>query len=177
MEECLSFGSKEYGLCFLMLLFARGMDFLSTWIATPTLLLEANPLARRLRWKWGMAVNILLCVAFAFWPLAAIIISTTSVLVAARNFQLAWLMRSHGEENYRDWFVERLDETSPTLFVFCLLAQTSLTALVGAALAYASRWQQLVPLGIGLGIIGYAAAVMIYTLLAIYRRRRATRQR
>jgi hypothetical protein len=97
--------------------------------------------------------------------------------VAARNFQLAWLMRSHGEENYRDWFVERMDETPPTLFMFCLLAQTSLTALVGVVLAYTSGWQKLVPLGIGLGIVGYAAAVTIYTVMAIYRRRRATRYR
>jgi hypothetical protein len=177
MEEAFAFGSREYALAFGALIFARGMDFLSTWIATPTLLLEANPLARKLRWKWGMVVNIMLCVGFAFLPLAAIIIATTSVLVAARNFQLAWLMRSHGEENYRDWFVERMDETPPTLFMFCLLAQTSLTALVGVVLAYTSGWQKLVPLGIGLGIVGYAAAVTIYTVMAIYRRRRATRYR
>ena len=29
------------------MVFARGMDFLSTWLVTPTLKLEANPLARR----------------------------------------------------------------------------------------------------------------------------------
>ena len=173
MEETLPFGSREYLSFLLVLVFARGMDFLSTWIATPTLLLEANPIARRLRWRGGAIVNVVLCFVFAFWPLAAIIIATTSAMVAARNFQLAWLMRSHGEENYRDWFVQRMDETPPTLFVFCLLAQTSLTALVGGALAYFSDWRQMVPLGIGLGIVGYSMAVMIFTLMAVYRRRRA----
>ena len=29
---------------------ARGLDFLSTWIVTPTLKLEANPLMRRVSW-------------------------------------------------------------------------------------------------------------------------------
>ncbi len=38
--------------------FSRGMDFLSTWIVTPKLQLEANPLMRRLRWG-RMALNIL----------------------------------------------------------------------------------------------------------------------
>ena len=37
---------------------ARGLDFLSTWLVTPTLALEANPLMRRMRWGW-MTVTIL----------------------------------------------------------------------------------------------------------------------
>src|SRR6267142_1701365 len=123
MEESVPFGSHEYNIFFVLLIFARSTDFISTRIATPNLILEANPIARRLRWKWGIPVNLALCVAFARWPLIAIIISTTSVLVAARNFQHAWLMRSHGEDNYRTWFIERMDETPPGLFLFCLLAQ------------------------------------------------------
>ncbi len=177
MEDVVPFGSQQYYGCLALLLFGRGMDFLSTWIATPNLLLEANPLARRLRWRWGIPVNILICIAFAKMPLTAIIIGTTSVLVAARNFQLAWLMRSHGEENYRAWFMERLDETPPGLFLLCLFGQTSLTAGVGAALIMYSKWQEVVPLGIGMGIIGYAAAVMIFTLIALMRYRRFLRNR
>ena len=173
MDEVLRFGSLKYAFYLGVLLFARAMDFLSTWIATPSLLLEGNPVARMLRWKWGIAVNIAFCFAFAFLPLTAIIIATTSVLVAARNFQLAWLMRTHGEENYRNWFVERMEETPPGLFLFCLLAQTSLTAAVGGVLMYFSRWQEMVPLGIGMGIIGYAVAVMLFTLMALWRNRRA----
>src|SRR5262245_5423349 len=107
MDERLAFGSREYCIYLLLLLFSRGMDFLSTWVATPNLVLEANPVARLLRWRWGAAINIMLSVIFAAWPLPAIIICTTSVLVAARNFQNAWVMRTYGEENYRDWFVER----------------------------------------------------------------------
>ena len=37
---------------------ARGLDFLSTWIVTPTLKLEANPLMRRVSWL-RMIVTIL----------------------------------------------------------------------------------------------------------------------
>jgi len=175
MEDTVPFGGREYLGYLSLLLFSRGADFLSTWIATPNLLLEANPIARRLRWKWGITVNLIICAGFALWPLTAIIISTTSVLVAARNFQLAWLMRSHGEENYRNWFVDRLEETPFGLFLFCLLAQTSLTAAVGAALMYFSHWQNLVCLGIGMGIVGYALAVTIYTLTALWRNRRLMR--
>jgi hypothetical protein len=175
MDDAASFGGPEYLLFLALLLFARGMDILSTWIATPNLILEANPVARKMRWKWGIPVNIVISLVFASWPLTAIIIATTSVLVAARNFQLAWLMRSHGEENYRTWFLERLEETSPGLFLFCLLSQTLLTAMVGAVLMYFSGFEQPVPLGIGMGIIGYAFAVTFYTLLALWRHRRVPR--
>lgn len=57
MEDFVSFGSRDYLITLGLLVFARGMDFLSTWFATPTLALEANPLAKRLGWKWGDPVE------------------------------------------------------------------------------------------------------------------------
>lgn len=178
MEDWVPFGSRTYLLLFLLLAFSRGMDFLSTWVATPHLLLEGNPIARRLGWKWGIPVNVLMCFGFAFWPLPAVVISTTSLLVAARNFQGAWLMRSMGEENYRKWHVERISETSATLFLFCLFAQTGLTAAVGAAVVYFSDWARTpVVLAIGLGIIAYAGAVAFYSVLGVWRLRRNSIQK
>ena len=94
MDDLVPFGSRTYGEILVLLFVARGMDFLSTWIATPNMVLEGNPMAKKLGWKWGIPLNLALCFGFAFWPLPAIVISTTSVLVAARNFQSAWLMRS-----------------------------------------------------------------------------------
>lgn len=176
MEDFVPFGSRIYGEILLLLLVARGMDFLSTWIATPNMVLEGNPLAKKLGWKWGIPVNFVLCFGFAFWPLPAIVISTTSVLVAARNFQSAWLMRSLGEQLYREWHVERVQETSITLYLACLFGQTLLTAAVGAGVILATNGRhhdEPVALAIGLGIIAYAAAVAFYTLLGIVRMKRA----
>src|ERR1035441_7407277 len=159
MEELVPFASRLYGLMFLLLIVARGMDFLSTWVATPNLVLEGNPIAKKLGW--------------AFWPCPAIVISTTSVLVAARNFQSAWLMRSLGEQLYRDWHIERVQETSVTLYLFCLFAQTALVGGVGAAVIYFSEMRHVPLLAIGLGIVAYALAVAFYTLLGIWRLRRS----
>ena len=172
MDEFIPFASRNYALLFLLLIVSRGMDFLSTWVATPNMLLEGNPIAKKLGWKWGILLNFALCLGFAFWPLPAIVISTTSVLVASRNFQSAWLMRSLGEQLYRDWHVERVQETSVTLYLFCLFAQTALTGGVGVGVVYCSDWR-LVPLAIGLGIVAYALAVAFYTLLGIWRLRRS----
>jgi hypothetical protein len=177
MDDLVPFGSRIYGLLFLLLLVSRGMDFLSTWVATPNMVLEGNPLAKKLGWRWGIPLNLALCVAFAFWPMPAIVISTTSVLVAARNFQSAWLMRSLGEQLYRDWHIERVQETSITLYLFCLFGQTALTAGVGLAIIYFSNWErEAVAPAIGLGIVAYALAVAFYTLLGIVRLRRAHKE-
>jgi hypothetical protein len=175
MDDTVSFASRDYCLCLLLLVFARGMDFLSTWIATPNLVLEGNPLAKKLGWKWGLALNVVLCVALAAWPLSAIVVATASVLVAARNFQSAWLMHSLGEEIYRQWHVERVRETRVTLYLFCLAGNTLLTAGIGMALIYFSDLRR-VPFAIGMGMVAYAIAVAFYTLLAIWRIRRAAKK-
>ncbi len=176
MDDIVPFASRLYGELFVLLLISRGMDVISTWVATPNMILEGNPVAKKLGWRWGIPLNIGICFGFAFWPLPAIVISTTSVLVAARNFQSAWLMRSLGEHLYREWHVQRVQETSVTLYLFCLFAQTLLTAGVGAAVIFfTDKQREPILLAIGLGIIGYAAAVLFYTLLGIWRLRRAQR--
>ncbi len=175
MDEFAPFGTRIYALVFLLLLVSRGMDFLSTWVATPNMVLEGNPVAKKLGWRWGIPLNVGMCFFFASWPLPAVVISTTSLLVAARNFQSAWLMRSMGEEHYRDWHIARIEETSATLYLFCLFGQTALTAGVGAAVIYFGNLERPNPmlLAIGLGIVAYALAVAFYTVLGVWRLRRA----
>ncbi|HEY9172133.1 MAG TPA: hypothetical protein VI136_07615 [Verrucomicrobiae bacterium] len=175
MDESVPFGSPWYVAMLLLLAFARGVDFFSTWIATPHLVLEGNPIAKWLGWKWGALVNVAICVSLAFWPLSAIIVATASVLVAARNFQSAWLMRTMGEHDYRDWYVRRVAESRLGLYLVCLAGNTLLTAGVGVALIFfAGDW--LIPQAIGMGIVAYAVAVILFTLLAVWRTRRAARQ-
>lgn len=178
MEDPIPFASREYFVYLAILVFARAADFLSTWVATPRLVLEGNPIAKWLGWKWGAVVNVVLVAALALWPLSAIVVSTASVLVAARNFQSAWLMRSMGEEHYREWYSQRMSETRITLYLFCLAGNTLLTAGVGLALIMFSTTREyllIVPMGIGMGIIAYAAAVILYTLLSVWRSRRRRR--
>src|SRR5208282_254292 len=175
MDDTIPFAGRDYFLMLALMTFSRGMDFLSTWIATPNLALEGNPIAKKLGWKWGVLLNIAICLALPLWPLSAIVVSTASVLVAARNFQSAWLMRSLGEEIYRRWHVERVRETRVTLYLFCLAGNTLLTAAVGAVLIYFSR-MRLVPFAVGMGMVAYAVAVAFYTLLAVWRIHRAAKR-
>lgn len=175
MDESIPFGCREYFVFVAVLTFSRGMDFLSTWVATPHLVLEGNPVAKWLGWKWGALVNVIIVASLAKWPLSAIVVSTASVLVAARNFQSAWLMRSMGEAAYRDWYLQRMAEARLPLYLFCLAGNTLLTATVGVAVVIYSETQGyvlVIPLGIGMGILTYAFAVLFFTLLSVWRSRR-----
>jgi hypothetical protein len=173
MDEFAPFVSPWYASFLSLLIFARGADFLSTWIATPALLLEGNPIARRLGWRWGAIVNVAVCGLLALWPFAAITVATTSLLVAARNLQSAWLMRTLGEEDFRDWYVHHIRRTPLLLYLFCLLGQVILIGAVGGALVL-FHGNSSVVLPIGVGIVAYAAAILVYTLVAYWRIRRAS---
>ena len=170
-EDFVPFGSPAYLAYLAVLIFARAMDFLSTWVATPNLVLEANPIARKMGWRFGLAFNALLCCAFALWPLPSTVIVTTSLLVAARNFQSAWLMRSFGEHEYRAWMSERLAHAPRPLFLFCLFAQTALVGMLGAGLMYFSGLFT-IPLGVGMGMVTYGFAILVFSLISVWRARR-----
>ena len=179
MDDFVRFGSRDFCLMILLLAFARGMDFLSTWVATPNLVLEGNPIAKKLGWRGGAIINIAISIGMAFWPATAIAVSTMSVLVASRNFQHAWLMRTMGEERYREWHIARIRETPIVLYLLCLAGNTLLIAAVGIAvifygsnnLAGTSLISAVAPLSLGMGIVGYALSVAFYTMLAVWRLR------
>ena len=98
-----------------------------------------------------------------WWPCGrcpALAVSTMSLMVAARNFQVAWLMRSMGEEAYRDWYLDRLLEAPASLYLLCLAGQSLPVAAVGGALMWFSddaRVIWLAPLGGGPGAGGLRA--------------------
>src|SRR2546423_6578705 len=130
-DQILSFASLAYFGTLALLLFSRGMDFLSTWVATPNLRLEGNPFAKWMGWRGGLIFNVLFSLCLAIWPLPAIMVCAMSLLVAARNFQNAWLMRSMGEASYSVFIQERLMAAHPALFVICIGAQSLLTGVIG----------------------------------------------
>jgi len=162
-------GSGPWWLFAGLSLVGRAADLISTYIATPNLALEGNPLARRLGWRWGIPINALASLGIGCFPSLAIAVTTTSALVAARNFQSAWIMRSMGEWRYRLWMSERLDQTSRPLPALCFLAESLLTLMPGLALLVFAESSG-VAQAVGMGITAYAAAVALFTLMALWRR-------
>jgi hypothetical protein len=89
------------------------------------------------------------------------------------------MMRSMGEEAYREWYVQRVAETPIGLYLLCLAGNALLPGAVGAALIYfgsTEKYVYLVPVGIGTGFVGYSLAVLVFTLLSLWRGRRRARR-
>jgi hypothetical protein len=170
-DQLLPFGSRVYFIFLALVLFSRGMDFLSTWVATPNLALEGNPFAKWMGWRGGLIFNVAFSFALALWPLPAIMVCAMSLLVAARNFQSAWMMRSMGEAAYSVFMHERLMAAHPALFLVCIGAQSLLTGLVGFALMYVTD-ERSIAFAIGSGVMGYAVAVIFFSALSLWRIRR-----
>ena len=57
MEDSVPFASREYFIFLVVLMVSRGADFLSTWVATPHLVLEGNPIAKKLGWRLGILLK------------------------------------------------------------------------------------------------------------------------
>lgn len=171
MDTIVPFASQRYFCMLALLLFGRGMDLLSTWTATPNLALEGNPLAKKMGWRWGALVNFILCLTFAFWPLTAVIVITSGLMVAAHNFRSAWLMRAMGEDGYRQWILERLSETRLPMYFGCLSGETIMISIVGLALIFSSPSDS-IAYAVGFGIVAYAVIVFFYTTLSLWRFRR-----
>ena len=168
IDEFVAAGSPVWWGFLGIVALARGADLFSTWLATPGLELEANPVARFLGWRWGIPFNVAMAVGCAFWPMLAASLATTSCLVAARNLQHAWLMRSMGECGYRIWFADRVGASPPRLLWLCFLGESFLTGAVGAALL-AFGPVELVSFGVGLGVLAYGVAVGVFTGFSLWR--------
>ncbi|MBM3892612.1 MAG: hypothetical protein FJ388_26130 [Verrucomicrobia bacterium] len=150
-----------YWLCLLLLVAARGLDFLSTWVATPSLLLEANPIARAMGWRLGLALNALLCLVAAAMPFVAVLVSVTSVMVAARNFQAAWLARTMGEYEFRDHLREQFRRADKRLVLGCVWAQAVLYCVIGGTVVALAG--EIMVQAIGWGIVGFGLAVAVHS--------------
>jgi len=80
-----------------LLVFSRALDFFSTWVVTPRLALEANPLMRRLGWGPMALLNLPLAGLAFLHPGLAVTFTVTSLLVAGSNLSAGALARGMGE--------------------------------------------------------------------------------
>ncbi len=170
VDDFVTPGSPAWWICLGLSLFGRSCDLGSTYAGTPNLVLEGNPFAKRLGWRLGVPLNVGLCLIIAALPMMAISLTTSSLLVAARNLQSVWLMRTMGELRYRQWMSEQVSETPILTLLGCFWGESGLTALVGLPLVLFSDWE-LVPFAVGCGIMIYGVLVAFFTTLGVWRRR------
>jgi hypothetical protein len=158
-----------------LLLLSRLTDIGSTWVATPHLKLEANPLTRRFRWPFALLT--LGVAVIPYWSIAAgIVLLVASFLVSAGNFGRAWVMRTIGEDEYQAFMTRLAARANPLLALSCIAASALCMAAVGGVLLlFYPDPQEDWGFYFAFGFFGYALAIALWGSVAFLRMRKAGR--
>ena len=110
----------KHVLCALILVSRIG-DIGTTFLVTPTLALEANPIVRKLGWRFAF-LTLAICAAPYFSVEAAVMILIPSLLVSASNAGKIWIARTMGERQLKSMMLalaarSRLRDALATVFV------------------------------------------------------------
>jgi hypothetical protein len=134
-------GPLRHVLCGLILL-GRVGDVVSTWLITPSLELEANPLVRRLGWRFAV-VSILLCLApYVIPPILAVILVPPFLMISGSNVSKVWIVRALGEKQMMQHFITAARGSTLGKAVTCTVASGAFFMLTGAALVYLVRMEE-----------------------------------
>ena len=85
---------------FVLLLISRLGDIGTTYWVTPNLSLEANPIARKLGWKFAF-LTLLVCLVPYLSPQLGLTFLMMSLLVSASNAAKMWTVRTMGEQAFQ----------------------------------------------------------------------------
>lgn len=153
----------------LLILVGRIGDILTTYLVTPKLKLEANPVVKRLGWRFA-ASSVLLCLVPYYQPALGIIVLVPSLLVSASNAARIWAVRTYGEEAYSEFILglARRSRLSQALVPhFVVIGFHSLVGLV--MLFFCPDPSQDWGFWFALGFLTYAGAIGLHGAL-FYRR-------
>ena len=159
-----------------MIFLARCGDVLTTWLATPTLRNEANPIAKKLGWLYAVA-TIFTCF-FAYYDMAlGFTVLGASLCVCASNASKIWMMRTMGEEAFRQHAIALIKKSglASALFFSCLPALFYFS--LGFIIMFVDRSPPTWGYHLGMGIICFGFVIIVYMPLQIrklyYQGRRA----
>jgi len=152
---------------FALLLLSRVGDVLSTYLASPNLKLEANPIVRRLRWPFAIVTLFVSFIAYVDTTIAVILL-VPCLLICASNFSKVWMLRTMGEDAYLEMVIGTARRGSLSRAILGVLVSASFTALAGIVLMILST-ERTWGYPFGIGIVIFAAAQVYFGVLS-YRR-------
>lgn len=154
-------------LCALLLL-ARIGDIGTTYLVTPNLVLEANPIARKLGWPFALLTLTACLLPYVHIP-TAIAALMTFLLVSASNAGKIWMVRTVGENAYAAFMLDLARRSRLSHALLGIAASVFFVALAGATVVLFYPSEDEWGFWLGLGILAYAAAVWLYGSLAMVR--------
>src|SRR5262245_50648274 len=166
------FSHWEHVLCALLLL-SRIADLGTTWLVTPKLRLEANPIVQKLRWPFAV-VTLLACLLPYYHTGLAYSALVLFLLVSASNAKSIWLARTLGEDRYLALLREAASRSTAFHAVSWTLLTSALYALFAGLLWLLSQDTQDWARWAALGVWMYAFVHGFYGSLFLVRLIRKT---
>ena len=158
----------EHFLCGLILISRIG-DIGSTYLLTPKLTLETNPIMRRLGWRFGL-ITMVACFIPYFSINMGVVLLVPCLMVSASNTSRIWFVRAYGEVEYRDLLYRLAIKSKLRHALAGVICSSAFTGLSGLVLLFlcpdSSRdWGY----WFAQGIIIYAFIIALYGSLYMYR--------
>jgi hypothetical protein len=146
-----------------LLFIGRLGDIVSTYIVTPKLKLEANPIVRKFKYPFAFA-TIFVCVV-PYWNLGfGLALIVASYLISFLNISKMWFLKTLGEEDAFKLYIYIAQKSSLKLAISLSILACSFLAAIGfiCLLFYphTSDWG----FYFGIGIVGFALAIQIHTI-------------
>lgn len=159
--------NPQHFLC-VALLIARLGDIISTRLVSPQLKLEANPIVRRLGWKFAFATALVCFFPYFEWR-SSIMLLVASLLVSASNAGKIWIVRAMGEDEYVRFMLRLAMRSTLASALAPALASAALVTLAGVVLWIFNPDPQGTAYWFAQGIIVYGVIIAAYGSLAIWK--------
>ena len=152
-----------------LILVARLGDIGTTYLVTPTMQLEANPIARRLGWPFAIGTLLVFLVPY-FSPEAGVAILMPSLLVSASNAGRVWTARTLGEAEYKALLMRVARQSRLSHAIAGVTASASFVVLTGlVVLLFYPNPSEDWAFWMGAGIVGYGVVMGLYGGVAFAR--------
>ena len=162
-------------LCGLLLLSRIG-DIGTTYLVTPNLMLEANPIVRKLGWPFALLTLSACLLPYVHIP-SAVTALIMFLFVSASNAGKIWIVRTMGEKAYAALLLDLARRSRLSHALLGVAATAFFVAVAGGTIVLFYPSDEAWGFWLGLGVLLYAFAVWFYGTLATVRlfRRAAAR--
>lgn len=147
---------------------SRVADVWTTYLVSPTLKLEANPIARRFGWKFALLTILIGFVPYVS-PTAGVIVLTASFLVAASNASKIVMAKALGEDELAALSRRMILATPPWPgLLYMVMPGICMAAFGGSMLLFypqPTEWAYY----FGVGVLAYAFAIFIWYPIRYFR--------
>ena len=171
MDDFLSRGQNFEHLLALLILLGRGGDIGSTYLASPTLRLETNPVIRRFRWPLAI-LSLALCLLPYYNTALAVMVLAPSLLVSGSNLSRGWVAHAVGEEELLAFLRAAARRISLGKALGFAGGGGAFVALAGGVLLLLSGGEREWAFWFASGVIVYGVAIGVYGSLFLLRLRR-----